>query len=400
MIAVYWTLWAIDGLKLAPRRTFALIRGPRRFFARLHYRRWLPPSFSPFGWRIITSDIPLSLSPEGVTNLMSGSAGRPAERPVSVRAWRWEELDQVGVAKGWLYLNGQRFCPDTGHLRAPDLLALARLPPDHRAARIRRLVRSWFRPGHLQRRARVLAGRTRAAAFLNAVALAGTCLLSIYVAGNVADYLGEARAAAIAGVLPWTLLALLILHFAGIMLGWRALHRLRSADPSDRRGGALFSALLLPPQALKIRLLAADGYFPAQHPLAAALAFARQSDRQELGFNALADLRWPLASADTPAAAGAITAWFSAELEPQLQATLHLMGLTPATLLQAPEPDGPTSCLYCPRCRDQFTAGRSHCPHGIALQPTLPNSSHRNDRGGEAASCRFPSSKRRDAAST
>jgi hypothetical protein len=372
VIAVYWVLWAIDGLKCGPQRVFSLLRSGWRAGARIHYTRWRVPGFSPLCWRLVASDVPLSLSPEGVTNLPAGSAGRPAERPVAAVALRWDDVKKVGLAKGWIFINDRRFCPDTGHVSAGELLSLARLAPEVRATRIPTLIHRWFRPEHLRRRVRVLTVRTRPAALVNAIALSLAALLSVYVTADLASHLGETRAAAIAAALPWVVVALFALHLAGVVLAWLALRRLRSAGGSDKRVGTLASALLLPPQALKLRLLVADGWFPAQHPLTAALAFASEGIREELAFNAVADLRWPIEMAGDPPLARSIAAWFRAALEPQIEAQLRSSGMNSASLVRPPRPDGPASCQYCPRCRDQFTAGRVQCQHGITLQPTRP----------------------------
>lgn len=363
VLAVFWVLWALDGVRLGPRRLFTFVGGCRR--ARIGYSRVSLPGLLPTSWRMTTADVPLSLSPLGVSNRLAGAAGRPAEGAEQVRAWRWEDVREVGVARGWVHINGQRFCPDTQHLRAVDLLELARLPAVAREKRIRTLVKLWFRPGHLRRRVRVLRARTALAARLNAIVLVVLLGITAYVAGDVASRLPERWSARLADSLPWLLLGLLALHMAGVVLAWRAMRRLRRVVP-EKRGANLFSALMLPPQAMRLRSILGDGFFPAQHPLAAAVAFAEASEQSRWAFQALADLRWPNAVEEEPAAAREIAAWFREELERRL---LAVGGFNATALLAAPKPDGRMSCSYCPRCRDQFVAGVAVCPNGVALQP-------------------------------
>ena len=140
----------------------------------------------------------------------------------------------------------------------------------------------------------------------------------------------------------------------------------------DGRKANLLSALLLPPQALRLRALVGEGYFPAQHPLAVALAMAARPRQGQLAFAVLADLRWPRAVGEASALEGEILAGFRRRLEPRIEAMLAAAGWSAADLLRPPAPDQPSSCAYCPRCGDQFVAGPRLCPQGIPLQPLRP----------------------------
>lgn len=345
----------------------------------MRHSRLIPPPLLPHRWRVVMSDVPLAISPLGVSNLPIGSAGRPPELPVERRTWRWEEIVRVGVAKGWIYLNDRPFCPDTGHVSAPQLLALARLAPPERERRIRELMRAWFRPAHLRRRARVLIRGTRIAAAINAVSLIVMAALSAYVLGDLATTLGEARAREVTGFLPWVLLAWLGLHGAAVFVAWRAAGRIRAFGP-DKRKAALVSALLLPPQALKLRALVGEPAFPAMHPLAVALAFGDEPTRRENAFNVVADLRWPMASKAESASATEVLGWFRVALESEVRPLLTQAGIPIDGLLAPPKPDGPDSAAYCPRCRAQFADASAGCPHGIALRPILPPRSGKREK--------------------
>jgi hypothetical protein len=365
VLAVFWALWALDGVKLGRVRLFSLGGlGPRW---RIRYSRWSRPGLLPFGARVQMADVPLALSPAGVCNVPVGAAGRPTQPPAAPKAWRWAEVRDVGVAQGWIFINGQRFCADSGHVTAPQLLALAGLAPDRREGRIRRLVGRWFRVDHLRRRLQVLRRRTRLAAALNSASLAGFAGITIYIGADVASHLSPQWSTAIANALPVILIALLLLHVAAMISAWRAARRLRPVGLT-KRGANLFSAALLPPQAMRLRTLLAEGYFPAQHPLAAILAFGGATDRAAWAFHAIADRRWPLL-APGDALGRDITQWFGSVLDAELGPRLAAAGVSTESLLAAPVADAPASCSYCPRCRDQFVAGSTTCPHGIALQP-------------------------------
>jgi hypothetical protein len=373
-IAVFWLLWAIDGVRIAPRAIFTVaewvwdgwLRRTWTTFSRLS----LP---GPWGssWRVTTADVPLAISPHGICNRPVGAAGRPADAPHVARAWGWEEVREVTAADGWLVVNGAKFCPDTGHVGAAELLALAKLPAASREARLRVRLRRWLRPAHLRRRQKKLCGRTQWVAALNSATFSGFGLLSVYVIAEVAGGLPAEVSARIVTALPWVVLALLLAHFAGVFAAWRALKRL-PAVAAHKRGLNLFTAALMPPQALKLRALVGEGFFPAQHPLAVVLAFGGERVRREAAFHTLSDLHWPIGGAGDPPLAREIAAWHRAALRAEVEPHLRAAGLAPEALLAAPRPDGSASCAYCPRCGDQFVPGRTACPQGVALKALPP----------------------------
>jgi hypothetical protein len=149
-------------------------------------------------------------------------------------------------------------------------------------------------------------------------------------------------------------------------MAWRASRRLRPVA-AEKRGTALFSALMMPPQALRLRSLLGEGYFPPQHPLAAVMAFGGKRAKERAAFDAVADLRWPLPMPDTPALAGEVEAWFCGVMESQINRLVKEAGLSTQALLAAPLRDSQASCSYCPRCGDQFVGGVEICPHGVKL---------------------------------
>lgn len=370
MLLVFWALWLVDGIKLPPAARFGVTGRGRR--ARFVFGRVLPSAWWPSGWRVVAADLPFTLSPEGICNRPAGSAGRPAEALARATAWAWDEIRETGVQRGWITINGARFCRDTGHLRAAQILGLARMPAERRTARVAWWLARWFRPAHLRRRARALAGRTRTPALVNTVFLGLAVAVSVYLLADVAGRLPPARAEAIARGLPLLIGYLVLLHLAGLVTTGLALRRLK-VPGEDKRAIALFSAALLPPQALRLRALAGDGWFPAQHPLAVALAFAPPPARAELAFQTLGDLRWPLGGADDPPLAARIAAWHRTTLAALIGPHLVAAGIGAGDLFQAPRPDGPASCRYCPRCRSQFTTATARCPHGVELQPLSGN---------------------------
>lgn len=372
VLAVFWALWAADGVRLAPRPGFTVVGGCRARGVRASFSRLSVPGLLPHTWRMTTTDVPLALSPEGLCNRPVGSAGRPAEAPAVAQAWRWSEVREVGVARGWIYVNGLRFCPDTRHVSAPELLALTGLTPPVRAVRIDALMRRWLRPAHLRRRARVLEARTAIVARANALSLVALLALSVYVVGDLAPRLPHGASAGLAAALPALLTGLLALHLTAVVLTRRAVRRLKAVT-TDTRGTTLLSAWFMPPQALRLRAAAGEGFFPVQHPLAAALAWGAPAEVRRMAFRVMSDLRWPIGEAADAPLAREIAGWFRGALAERIAPLLQAASLSVETLLAAPRRNAPGSCSYCPRCQDQFVAGRTECPHGVTLRP-LPRS--------------------------
>jgi hypothetical protein len=364
VLLVFWALWLVDGIKLPPVARFGVTGLGRR--ARLVFGRLLAPGWSPAGWRAVADDLPFTLSPAGICNRPAGSA----EAPARATAWTWDEVRETGLQGGWITINGARFCRDTGHLRASQILGLARMPEPVRTPRLGWWLQRWLRPAHLRRRARVLAGRTRTTVMLNTVFLVLAGVITLYLLADGASRLPPGQAERVARTLPFVTGYLVLLHLAALVSAGLTVRRLK-VPGEDKRTIALFSAALLPPQALRLRALAGEGWFPAQHPLAYALAFARRRELGALAFQTLGDLRWPIGDADDPPLAKAIAAWHRAELATRLAPLLKHADLKEAELFVAPRADGPASCRYCPRCGSQFTTAAARCPQGVELKPVV-----------------------------
>jgi hypothetical protein len=314
------------------------------------------------------ADVPFALSPQGIANRPVGAAGRPVEAPATATAWAWGDVHHTTTENGWILINGRRFCRDTGHLRSAQILGLARMEESVRTRRIEWWICRWLRPAHLRRRVLVLMSATRIATVLNGLFLATALLVSLYLAANLPGRMPATWTQAIARTLPWIVGWLLLLHGAAVIAAWAAVRRLK-ATGDDKRGLALFSAALLPPQALRLRGLAGDAFLPAQHPVAYALAFTDGPDLRQMIANSLGDMRWPVGDAADSELARVICGWHRYFLTEKIQALATTRGVAAEDLFRAPRPDGPASCRYCPRCGSQFVSDQARCPHGVTLQP-------------------------------
>jgi hypothetical protein len=365
-LLAFWALWAIDQLKITRRNVFSFVAWGRRVFVSEGRLCFAGPW--PGNWRVMAEDVPFSLSPAGIANRGAGQMARPADGPHTALAWRWEEIREVTTAKGWLCVNGARFCRDTGHVSAAALLALAKMPATMRRTKIGGIIRAWIRPAHLRRRATVLRARTALAAACNVVLLALALVLTAYLVRETIP-LPEGWVERVTRALPWWGAGAVCLHGIGVVSAWRATRRLKVRG-QDQRDVALFSAFMLPPQALRLRSLVGQGYFPPQHALSYVLAF-QSGERARLAFQVWGDLRWPIGGGNDSPLAREIVAWFREELERSLEPHLNAAGLKKEELFAAPKPETAECRRYCPRCGDQFIEARERCPQGVTLLPLM-----------------------------
>jgi hypothetical protein len=373
LLATFWVFWLVDGLRWTRRASWNVAAGLRPTRARVEFGRWHWPSVWPAGWRTLAPEVPFSLSPEGICNRPAGNAGRPVDAPSVASAFRWEDVRTVTRERDWLHINGHRFCPDTGHLSPAEILSFAALPHETRGPALQAVTTRWLRPAHLHRRTRILRHHTAGSVAANQAALLGAILTTFILLAGPAEWLPETTLARLGALLPALVTGIGVLHAVGIILARQALRRCRPARPftPDTR---LHSAALFPPQALRLRALISERFFPPQHPLAFALAFSSPSTRAQMAFDVLADLRWPAGGERDPSGAREITAWWRQTLEATVRRQLAAIDLNAETLLAPPSPSSPDACLYCPRCRDQFVAGPARCIHGVPLQPLAGSS--------------------------
>jgi hypothetical protein len=370
IIAFYWTWFLADCLKCSRhlRFSFSRIGGLRPARARAGQVLGSPPL--PTAWQTLAADPPYSFSPEGIASQAVGCAGQTNE-PAPV-AWRWEEITAVSQRRGRLLINGRDFCAVTAFSDVHGLRRLidqcGKLPTKDRADFLRARLHDWFRPALLKRRLTAVLLRTRRLAILGAVNFTLAALVTLYLLVDGPALVGDTWAAHIAASLPRVGAAFALIHLTSVVLAWQAHRRLLPKQQEDRVR-LILNALLLPPHALRLRAQLTAAAFPPQHPLAWLIAVADPRTLRPFARATLADLRWPVAPHHLTAnpLARDIAGWMRAQVAPPIERLLRDAGLEEKSLLAAPAPDGSESCLYCPRCRDQFTRPDARCPRGVPL---------------------------------
>jgi hypothetical protein len=197
-----------------------------------------------------------------------------------------------------------------------------------------------------------------------------SALVSAYVLFGSMLALSTEWAAMLGRMTPLVLLYLLGVHLGLVVLGWRV-HRRLLRQHGEARFNLLFSALLLPPQAYRLRSRIGVEFFQQAHPLAWLAVAVGETDFVEYARQAVADLRWPLTVGrlERPKLAASIGSWMRGRVGAEIGRLLKQRGVAEADLLQAPQRDTAGSCAYCPRCQTQFTSREGRCPHGIELRP-------------------------------
>lgn len=374
VITAFWFWYFADCLKAGRTARFLLSRAFGRGDATVRHDAIALTSISPLTWYVRTEDPPIAFSPEGLSNMPIGSAGRPAPAPLRGQVWSWEEIRELAQKHGRIYINGQAFCPVTPFTTLASMRALidgckTRTPPA-RVAWLAGWVACWFRPAHLRRQRTVLLARTVTLAIWVSFGSALAALLSAYVLFGSRLPISAELAARVGQVLPLLALYLIGVHGCIVVMGWRV-HRRLLRKRGEARFSLLFSALLLPPQAYRLRARIGAEFFQQAHPLAWLAVAADRADFIEYARQAVADLRWPLTGecSARPELAAAISSWMRERIGGEIERLLEQRGVTEAELLEVPRRDGAGSYVYCPRCQSQFTHREGRCPHGIELQP-------------------------------
>ncbi len=376
LLATFWALYLLDNAQPSRSRQIQwLSHLGRSTRARLKTLPWRLTGLFPSTWRLRTAELPFSFSPEGLCNYPVGQTLRPADPRPALQAYRWADIQSLELRDGWIVFNQQKFCPDTGHLTYDQwrtlINALTGAPLATREKILRTQLATLVRPANLRRRTRLLLARTDALTTFATTTTLLAFLGTVYHLAGLSAYVPKPFAAHLADRLPVLVLLVVVFHFTAYTLALFARKKLfRHAPRPKGLGTKLASALLLPPQALKLRSLLGDAYLPPTLPLTAALACSPPAERAVLVRQTLTDLDHPLALSAPPAhPAHAITAWHRENLRSTLTPLLPRYSLDAAQLLAPPTRDTPQSCAYCPRCHDQFShPAPTHCPHGIALK--------------------------------
>ena len=439
VVAVFWALYLVDGVSLGRRERLFLSswRGgcswrPRCIVELLFWRKdkraketakpavarptrtagltqasWFFPPPWPWAYALALDDLPAGLAADGLGNWPAVSTARPPWTPDTLRAIRWEQVEAAATRGGWLMVGGRRVSPATEALDAAGLRHLAeRLKPlakKERAAAIAAWQARRFSVLRARRRLAVALHRTRGLALMNTLQTGGWLALSAGLLSGVFDPVPAAGQPfepwrhLDALQTPWWILAawLVFAHGLSVFDAW-GLHRRLYPARKEERANLVFSALLLPAQALRLRAALLRPLGRGLAPLAGALAVGTPAAARAAAEATLRDAEHPMRPATLPALLAGIADEAAALTRPALERALAdataggLAGVRPADLLAPPARPGPGVCAYCPRCGDEFVRADGVCPQGVKLKAIDGRTEEGGnlkpeDRGGEAA---------------
>lgn len=374
VVAVFWALYLADGV-VGGRRSRLFLHAWRGR-ARLAQASWFAAPPAPWGYAVVLDDLPASLAAEGLTNWPSASTSRPPPLPDELRAVKWEDVGEVKSRGGWLRLGGRDFAPAEAAWDAAGLRRLAAelagLGPEARRERIAAWHGRRFAVAVARRRFRVALGRTRRLAVVNTLQTAGWAVFS---AGLLTGWFTPAWPVTEPGAVVWWGLGawLLLSHAAVVIEAWRVHGRLYPKR-GEARLNLLLGALLLPPQALRLRGALMRPLGAGLAPLAAVLAAGAPEVAREAARATWRDVRHPLRPAGLPELAARLADEAGGLARPAVERALAeataggLTGVRPEELVAGPEGAGRGACAYCPRCGDGFARADGVCPQGVALR--------------------------------
>jgi hypothetical protein len=374
ILVVFWILFLVDGVRggRRDRLFFFAWKNGRSPKARAVQASWHCAIPLPSAWTLLADDLPASFAPEGLTNWPSASAGRPPPLPESVVALRWEEIERVEQHGGWIHINGRRFTRATPALSVATLRQLARelgpLSIDDRTANLRRWHASRLAASQLRRRLKSLLARSQSIVVLNTVQVTLFIGLTLYLLLDVPARIGVRQSEALASLLPAFFSGYLVLHLTAVFR-FLQLHRRYFPRAGQERASLVFTALFVPPQALRLRQQLVWKLAEGLHPLAVALAAGGSNCVHGIATNTIRDIRYPRQPDTLPVWTSALARSAATVIEPVIlaQLTAHPLIRDISTLLAPPIPESLQTCVYCPRCGDQFTKQDARCAHGVPL---------------------------------
>jgi hypothetical protein len=384
-IGLFLALYLLDGFRLSRRSRWYLgaWAGRRGTLAQSSRCSFSWPS--PFGWTFEVEDLPASLSAVGLTNWPTGSASRPPPLPDLIHSWRWEEIISVQARRGMIVVNGTIAFPVTAALDAMQLEKLVARMRSASATEREAVLRGWhsrrFRPQALRRRQQMALHRTRGLAVVNSTQTVLLVAAAVYLMSGMAEEVSTPVQTILAEALPWLVGVYVALHGVAVRMAARV-HRRLYPESKAERSSLIVTSLLVPAQALRLRLLLLRHLARDQHPLAVALAILPPTLALEPVRATVADLKWPRRPQGLPTEVETIADGSRACLEPIVLAAVEasVCRMQVCESLATPKPDTATSCAWCPRCGDQFSRAEGRCPHGVPLEPL-----QRNDAAGPGA---------------
>ena len=170
------------------------------------------------------------------------------------------------------------------------------------------------------------------------------------------------------------LLAVLVVLVATVAWQFRRAHLVLFPGQRDARWSAFMTILLSPVAAVRAQDGLTRELFAEFHPLAVARVLCAAEEYRRVAARTLREFTWPIPGSvgeQKDERAAQCEAWYRERLGAAMQRALEDAGAEPEELLAPPEPSGPQSAAYCPRCCQQYAVASGACADcgGIPLEP-------------------------------
>jgi hypothetical protein len=316
----------------------------------------LAPVLPPLGVLFVATQLPLSLSSDGVLAFVATNPNPGWRLAQSGRFVSWSELREVRTRGKKVSINGELLLSAATtslarHLGS-ELKRLAAMKPAERATAIVQIAKASLdqkaikeRRAEWQKRARAV----RRLANLLVVYIFLIAPLLIWLLGFLLCWLG----------LLVGLLALTITTATLFARAYRALY----PNAHDERFTHTMTIALAPTSAMRAHDALSRPLLELFHPLAVAKAFLSDTDFGEFARRALLDLRHPALPPcpNEMPEAQATERFFRETLLTAAEDFLTRHGVELEALCRAPQPGDESSQAYCPRCEAQFTTAEGRC---------------------------------------
>jgi hypothetical protein len=310
----------------------------------------------PFGSIAVVSQLPVSLSEEGVLAYVATAPSPVVRATQTGRFLRWSEIKSIEAAGKNIRANGGLFAgaQSASHARwlARELRTLAALQDKEREGAIRKFTRSMFDVAAMKERLAECEKRCRPLRWL-----ANALFLFVFVAAPAAVWRFGAG-------LAWIpLVAVLFVLTGTIGFLFRRAHRSLHPEAVDERFSQTLMVFLYSPAAMRAVDFLSRPLLERFHPLAAASVLCGGAGYRAFAGRTLLDLRHPalpLATEGRPQLA-AIEESFRAQVLTSAEALVRQSGVDPSELTRPPAPLDATCRAFCPRCHAQFTSVDAGC---------------------------------------
>jgi hypothetical protein len=310
----------------------------------------------PLGRLLLASQIPISISPDGVFSFVSTNVNKGPRTAQGAQFFKFDDIRDVKQRGKKVVINGDVFLKTASSVFAESIAGqireLTKVPREHRNALIASMYKQSLDTEAIVRRWKEFQGLARwLRVFANAL------VVFVFVIAPVVVWVFGFR-------LSWLalLIALLCLTTCTAVLFRRAHKKLYPTAEEDRFTQT-FTALLSPASAMRAHDTLSRPLLESFHPLAVAKVFLAEKPFRSYAGRILRDVQHPALPVDGGFGGpqGEVEAFSRSALLEAMEEFLKREGVSLEELCRPPVRVEESCCAYCPRCEAQFTTVDGVC---------------------------------------